>query len=146
MKIKVDFVCTCKKNLYKNVLSTNSKRTYLHRNTNAVDCIFIKSTFLFKIEFSSKLNSSKLRNNFEIVLENFPCESACSCFRLYISIKLRLTYMGGMQNEIEPKMDEAADDSATQLCYAEETAIKERRLLLETVFYTTNTGNTGNCK
>lgn len=65
---------------------------------------------------------------------------------LSISIKLRLTNVGGMQNEIEPKMDEAADDSATQLCYAEETTFEERRLLLETIFYTTNTRNTGNCK
>lgn len=54
--------------------------------------------------------------------------------------------MGGMQNEIEPKMDEAADDSATQLCYAEETTFEERRLLLKTLFYTTNARHSRNRK
>lgn len=46
-----------------------------------------------------------------------------------------LTCVGEMQNKVEPKMDEAADDGAAKLCDTEEAASEERRLIFEEVFH-----------
>lgn len=43
-------------------------------------------------------------------------------------------------------MDEAADDRAAKLGYTQEANFKERRLVPQKVFYSTNTGDTRNSK
>lgn len=43
-------------------------------------------------------------------------------------------------------MDEAEDYGAVKFGNPEETAVEERRLVLEKVLHTTNTGNAGNCE
>lgn len=49
-----------------------------------------------------------------------------------------------IQNEVEPKMDEAEDDCTAEFCDPKETTVEERRFIPEKVFYATDTGNSGN--